>query len=147
MRRILRPKIATKYGDCIDCGSGTRSHVLEPAEYDSYEAEVILNRSDDFATKEWEEVDTVTKYALSQSAVVMCHKCWSKKIATFEKIINANHDKWIEGGVKSIRPVMQILKSLRYLQFDGKLSDSTSDKISELRVMSKAILTKSTEEE
>ena len=77
----------------------------------------------------------------------MGHKCWRKKIATFEKIINANHDKWIDGGVKSIRPVMQILKSLRYLQFDGKLSDSTSDKISELRVMSKAILTKSTEEE
>jgi hypothetical protein len=131
----------------MGCGVGTRSHVLEPAEYESYDAEIIINESDAFASKEWEEVDTVTKYAISQSAIVMCHKCWVKKKTVFERIINANHTKWIEGGMQSIRPVMQILKSLRYMQFEAELSDSTRDKVRELRVMSKGLLTKSTEEE
>ena len=88
MRRIVRPHIATKYGPCIDCGIGTRSHVLSPAEYEPYEEEVVIARSDDFASKEWEEVDTITKYALSQAAVVMCHKCWLSKKDSFETVIN-----------------------------------------------------------
>jgi len=147
MRRMIRPHIAAKYGPCIDCGSGTRSHVLEAAEYESYEGEIVIDRSDDFASKEWEEVDTVTKYALTDSAVVICHKCWSKKTVVFQKIIDDNFTKWEIGGMSSIRPIMKVLKSIRYLQIEFELDAPTRSKIRELRVMSKSLLTTTTGDE
>ena len=141
MRRIVRPHIATKYGPCIDCNMGTRSHVLSPAEYESYETEVVIARSDDFASKDWEEVDTITKYALSQEAVVICHKCWIKKKDSFERVIDANFNTWKNGGMTAVRPVMRVLKNLRYLQIESELNEVARSQIIELRAMSKSLLT------
>ena len=58
MKRIKRENVAAKYGPCVECGIGTRSHVLEAAEWEEYEEEVVVARSDDFASTAWEEVDT-----------------------------------------------------------------------------------------
>ena len=37
MRIIERPDIKGSFVPCVKCGSGTRSHVLESAEYEEYE--------------------------------------------------------------------------------------------------------------
>ena len=37
MRIIERPDIKASFVPCVECGSDTRSHVLESAEYEEYE--------------------------------------------------------------------------------------------------------------
>ena len=60
-------------------GNGTRSHGLEAAEWEEYEEEVVVARSDDLASKQWEEVDTITKFGLVKENTVMCHKSVRKR--------------------------------------------------------------------
>ena len=90
------PLWAVKYGGCISCGIGTRSHVLEPPEYESYEQEVIVEQSDDFASKKWEEVDTVTKWAISDEPLANMQRIksflskWVK--FEFEEVVPADEE-------------------------------------------------------
>tara|TARA_Y100000592_G_C5357130_1_gene261743 strand:+ start:141 stop:587 length:447 start_codon:yes stop_codon:yes gene_type:complete len=148
MKAIKRSEIAAKYGPCVSCGNGTRSHVLEAAEWEEYEEEVVVARSDDLASKQWEEVDTVTKYALVKENTVMCHKCWLEKAESYATVIDSNFDKWVSGGVTSIRPVMKVLQGVRYLDIESELSNDTNTKLNTLRSMTKGLLSgKSGEEE
>jgi len=140
MKRIIRNNIAAKYGPCIDCGIGTRSHVLEVAEWEEYEEEVVIARSDDFASKEWEEVDTITKFDLVKENKVICHKCWISKAESYATVIDSNYDKWVSGGITSIRPVMKVLQGVRYLGIEKGLSSGINTKLNSLRSMSKDIL-------
>tara|TARA_B100000900_G_scaffold398083_1_gene399099 strand:+ start:433 stop:879 length:447 start_codon:yes stop_codon:yes gene_type:complete len=140
MKRITRTEIAAKYGPCISCGRGTRSHVLERAEWEEYEEEVIVARSDDLASKQWEEVDTITKFDRVKDDTVMCHRCWVEKAESYARVIDSNFDEWVSGGLKSIRPIMKILQGVRYLDIESELSNDTNTKLNTLRSISKGIL-------
>ena len=94
-------------GRCIECNRKTRSHVIEPPEYNKYLQEVIVAQSDDFASKKWEEVDEVEKWERVKEAVVMCHACWlGKRDETFSQL-EKKCDEWVENPL----PNMQRLKS------------------------------------
>ena len=148
MKAIKRNEIAAKYGPCISCGRGTRSHVLERAEWEEYEEEVVVARSDDLASKQWEEVDTITKFDRVKDDTVMCHRCWVEKAESYATVIDSNFDKWVSGGVTSIRPIMKILQGVRYLDIERELSNDTNTKLNTLRSMTKGLLSgKSGEEE
>ena len=140
MQRITRTEIAAKYGPCVSCGTGTRSHVLEEAEWEEYEEEVIVGRSDDMAGKQWEEVDTITKFDRVKDDTVMCHKCWMNKVESYTRVIDSNYQKWVDGGVTSIRPIMKILQGVRYLDIEKELSNDTNTKLNSLRSISKGLL-------
>ena len=99
MKRIKRENVAAKYGPCVECGIGTRSHVLEAAEWEEYEEEVVVARSDDFASTAWEEVDTITKFDLVKENKVMCHKCWCIKQDKFAERIKAKYELWMDKTV------------------------------------------------
>tara|TARA_B100000287_G_scaffold319331_1_gene303158 strand:+ start:49 stop:495 length:447 start_codon:yes stop_codon:yes gene_type:complete len=148
MKRIKRENVAAKYGPCVECGIGTRSHVLEVAEWEEYEEEVVVARSDDFASTAWEEVDTITKFDLVKENKVMCHKCWVKKAESYATVIESNYDKWVAGGITSIRPVMKVLQGVRYLGIERELPKEINTKLNTLRSISKGLLSgKSGEEE
>ena len=140
MKRITRTEVAAKYGPCISCGIGTRSHVLEIAEWEEYEEEVIVARSDDLASKQWEEVDTITKFDRVKDDVVMCHRCWLEKAESYTRVIDSNYQKWVDGGVTSIRPIMKVLQGVRYLKIERELSKETNTKLNTLRSISKGLL-------
>ena len=140
MQRITRTEIAPKYGPCISCGTGARSHVLEEAEWEEYEEEVIVGRSDDMAGKQWEEVDTITKFDRVKDDTVMCHKCWTDKARSYTRVIDSNYDNWVASGIGSIRPIMKVLQGVRYLDIEKELSNDTNTKLNTLRSISKGLL-------
>jgi len=149
MRRIVRHDIAPNYQPCISCAAGTRSHVLEPAEWSEYEQEVVVDQSDDFASEDWEEVETVTKFALVTDNKVMCHKCWVTKLESYAKVIDSNYNKWLSGGASSIRPVMKVLHGVRYLDLEKALPTDINSKLNTLRttISNSLVTSKGGEEE
>ena len=71
---------ATPYSTCIECTIGTRSHVLEEANWGTIEVEEVIAESDEYANNSWEETETVEKWVRTSDPVVMCHKCWMMQL-------------------------------------------------------------------
>ena len=99
MGTIVRDDVNAPYSRCVDCGVKTRSHVLEPAEYEIYKGEVIMGSSDMYASEGWEEVEEVDKYEMVIEATVMCHKCWCIKQDKFAQRIKAKYELWMDKTV------------------------------------------------
>lgn len=129
MRRFERPEIKSKYGPCIKCGSGTRSHVLEPALYEEYEQEVIVGASDTFSSNQWEDVDTVIKSEIVQDSIVMCHSCWTSALDHY----NSELPKMKFEGAGRYQRLANVLRNVRYYNLDTHLNDKAKDSIRELR--------------
>ena len=72
----------------------------------------------------------------------MCHKCWLGKLESYATVIDSNFDKWVSGGVTSIRPVMKVLQGVRYLDIESELSNDTNTKLNTLRSMTKGLLSR-----
>lgn len=109
MRTVTRDDVNAPYSRCRDCNCKTRSHVLEPAEYEIYKAEVISGTSDIYSAQGWEEVDEVEKYEMVTEPTVMCHKCWLVKQDRFADLIKAKYDLWMD---KTILHVAEIKKAV-----------------------------------
>ena len=109
MRTVTRDDVNAPYSRCRDCNCKTRSHVLEPAEYEIYKAEVISGTSDIYSAQGWEEVDEVEKYEMVTEPTVMCHKCWLVKQDRFADLIKDKYDLWMD---KTILHVAEIKKAV-----------------------------------
>ena len=109
MRTVTRDDVNAPYSRCRDCNCKTRSHVLEPAEYEIYKAEVISGTSDIYSAQGWEEVDEVEKYEMVTEPTVMCHKCWLVKQDKFADLVKAKYDLWMD---KTILHVAEIKKAV-----------------------------------
>lgn len=136
MRRFQRPEISPKYGPCVDCGNRTRSHVIEPALYEEFEEEIIVGRSDTFASKQWEDVDTITRALRVEEAVVMCHNCWKQNIERF----NAELPKIRFEGVGRVKKVNALLYNIRTMGIESELSDEAKGSLYNLRLSLKKFL-------
>jgi hypothetical protein len=129
MRRFERPEIKSKYADCIKCGTGTRSHVLEPALYEEYEQEIVVGASDTFSSNQWEEVDTVIKSERVQDSVVMCHKCWTSALEYY----NSELPKMTFEGSGRYNRIANVLHNIRYYGLDQHLTNDARESIVKLR--------------
>lgn len=129
MRRFERPEIKSKYGPCIKCGVGTRSHVLEPALYEEYEQEIIVGASDMYSSSQWEDVDTVIRSEIVQDSIVMCHRCW---VAALEHY-NSELPKMKFEGAGRYQRLANVLRNVRYYNLDIHLNDEAKNSIRELR--------------
>ena len=96
MRTVTRDDVNTPYGRCCDCECKTRSHLLEPAEYEIYKAEEITRSADIFAADGWEEVEEVEKYEMVIEPKVLCHKCWVVKQTQFASLVKKKYDVWMK---------------------------------------------------
>lgn len=99
MGTVVRDDVNAPYSRCVDCGVKTRSHVLEPAEYEIYKGEAILGSSDMYASEGWEEVEEVDKYEMVIEPTVICHKCWLIKQGKFAQRIKSRYDTWMDKTV------------------------------------------------
>jgi len=136
MRRFERPEVATKYGPCINCDRGTRSHVLEPALWESYEEEVIVGRSDDFAAKQWEDVDYITRHDRVEEATVMCHSCWLEVLAHYNKTLPTTS---FDGAGRIMR-MTKLIRLIQYYELEDHLDEEAKKSLNGLRSEVKGFL-------
>ena len=96
MRTVTRDDVSTPYGRCSDCECKTRSHLLEPAQYEIYKAEEITRSADIFAADGWEEVEEVERYEMVIEPKVLCHKCWVVKQQQFALLVKKKYEVWMK---------------------------------------------------
>ena len=114
---IVRDDVSTPWGECKNCGVGTRSHELEPAEYEIFIEEVIVGTADLHSAKQWEDVEEIEKYELVMDALVMCHRCWSDLQESFVKMVKRNFTKWSEDISSYVNPVKKAINTQVYYDF------------------------------
>ena len=115
---IVRDDISTPWGKCIDCGCGTRSHELEPAEYEIFTTEAIVAGSDVYASKEWEDVEDVEKFERVLDAIVMCHKCWSAKQTVFVSFVRKHFENWRDNALDHAADIKHAVNTQVYYDYD-----------------------------
>lgn len=121
---VIRDDVAPVWSKCKSCGVGTRSHTLEPAEYEIYRQEVIVGQSDEFAADQWEDVEEVEKYEMVIEPVVMCHRCWTDLQEKFVKRVNKNYQKWLDGVIEHQVAIRKTINTQVY--YDFKNEEATS---------------------
>ncbi len=137
MPRFIRDDVATPYSVCKYCTAPTRSHVLEPALYEDFKSEIVINSSDEYANKHWEEVEEVVKARKTSDPIVVCHKCWLTKRDEMTTIINAEYDSWINDTISHINRIQTIAHSCKYYKFGGELDTQMKTVIDTLKEMIK----------
>ncbi len=118
---------ATPYSTCVECTIGTRSHVLEEADWDIIEVEEIIAESDEYANKSWEETEMVEKWIRTSDPVVMCHKCWILQLNRTTKHFYKNI--FINGWEDSLNDNRVMIR--RYLRKWGRLGFSNSQDVNQ----------------
>jgi hypothetical protein len=118
MARIERPELRTRSGPCAECGKKTRSHELEPAEYEEYMQQVVTNRSDEFSAKKWEDFEEELRSEIAIEPIVMCHSCWSEKQEGFRNKISTKYDSWNENPIANAAFIRKSMETIKYYDFD-----------------------------
>ena len=110
---------AVPYASCIECGTGTRSHVIREPIYEPYLQETRVR----FDDEEDEDVPTVKKWELTEDAEVMCHKCWlSLREKTFKQL-KRDSAAWIESPLTNSQRIKSFLKRWQDFGFDEESSE------------------------
>jgi hypothetical protein len=120
MARITRPELGTRSGPCIECQKKTRSHELEPAEYEEYRQEVVVKRSDEFSNNKWEDVEEEIRSEIAIEPVVMCHGCWVIRQNRFANKISTNYNGWNEDVISNSALIRKAMSTLQYYDFENK---------------------------
>jgi len=94
MTLFERDDVKTGNQPCKVCTKPTRSHVIEPALYEEYIAEMIVDKSDEYANNQWEETEEVTRTRKVHEAVTVCHSCWLARYEEISEIIEKDYGKW-----------------------------------------------------
>lgn len=129
---IVRDDVATPWGQCIDCGCGTRSHELEPAEYEVYTAEAVRHASDIYASVEYEEVEEVDRYEMITEAVVMCHKCWVARQDKFRIFVQKKWSEWSSDPVTHVVPIKRAVNTQVYYGYEDEKTIEALKKLAKL---------------
>ena len=114
-----RDDVATPYSVCKFCKKPTRSHVLEPAKYEEFKTEIVINSSDEFANNRWEEVEEVVKARKAVDPIVVCHICWLTKKDELYEIIHNEKDEWRKDPVANLSRIHSIAHAYKYYEFKG----------------------------
>mgnify|MGYP004031516287 FL=1 len=137
MALFERDDVATPYSTCKYCKRPTRSHVLEPAKYEEFTTEVVINASDEFANSHWEEVEEVVKARKAKDPIVLCHKCWLEKKSECESIIDKEFDSWMESPMENISRIHSIAHTCQYYKFGGDIEVKTKEMVKKVKELIK----------
>jgi hypothetical protein len=123
MKVVKLPEVKSPYGKCVECGVGSRSHVLEYPDYEEYEVQVCHDREEYQAAQRGddpgEDAEYEVRYQRLTEPEVMCHRCW---VIQREKAVNfliKNTDKWAEDMPNNISKIRKFLKDWQYFDFSG----------------------------
>ena len=118
---------AIPYASCIECGNGTRSHVIREPIYEPYLQETRVR----FEGEEDGDVPTVQKWELSEDAEVMCHKCWVALREKTFKQLKRDGATWIESPLPNSQRIKSFLKRWQDFAFDEEMADPEMNEIVE----------------
>ena len=124
MALFERDDVQTASGPCKSCSKTTRSHVLQKALYEEYVVEVVIDASDEFANKQWEETEEVVKMRKAKEAVVVCHICWLDRKGEIQAIMENDYKKWESdpiGHISRIQVVAEVCKSYNFDEESSKM--------------------------
>jgi len=121
MSLVTRDDVATPYSTCKTCKRPTRSHVLEPALYEEYIAEVVINSADEYANKQWEETEEVVKVKQNSDPIVVCHNCWVKRESEIKDIIEKEYKKWSKNPLVHIHRIQVVAEVCHYYKFESQM--------------------------
>ena len=116
-----RDDVKTARGPCKICTKTTRSHVLQKALYENYVTEVVTERSDEFANKQWEETEEITKTRKAKEAIVVCHICWLKRKEEIQEILEKDYSKWEKSPHNYMGRIHVVLEICNSYQFEEEL--------------------------
>ena len=83
-----------------------------------FEEEVVVGKSDDYASNTWEEVEEVTKFEIAEEAVVMCHKCWLKRQEEFSEFLSKKLVTWTTEPAMYTPAIKKAIQTVNYYEFD-----------------------------
>ena len=122
MSLFERDDVKTTSGPCKICLKTTRSHVLQKALYENYVTEVVTDKSDEFANKQWEETEEVTKMRKVKEAVVVCHVCWLKRREEIQEILEKEYPKWEKSPSNHTGRIKIVAEICDSYQFEEELN-------------------------
>ncbi len=108
------------YAKCIECGVGTRSHVLKEPVYEAYLQETRHRRPGETD----EEVPTVKKYEIVEGAEVVCHKCWLKLREKTFKQLKRDSVTWIDEPLVNSQRIKSFLTRWSEFGFGEDMPDT-----------------------
>jgi hypothetical protein len=127
-----RDDVNTISGPCKSCSKTTRSHVLQKALYEEYITEVVIEASDEYANKQWEETEEIVKMRKAKEAVVVCHVCWLKRREEVQKIIVKDYEKWEKNPLTYVSRIHVVAEVCNTYDFDTE-SNKMGSLISKLK--------------
>ena len=83
--------------------------------------EEVVGRADDYAAKQWEEVEEVVKYRLAKGAIVLCHNCYVEQERKLTAMVDRNYDRWMESPASYVARIRTIAETYKYYKFEGEL--------------------------
>lgn len=122
MKIVKREGIKAPYGTCIDCGVGTRSHVLEYPDYEEFEEEIPEELQEFQGRKKFdddEDPEVIIRYRRLTEPEVMCHRCWVQHREKAVTFLNKNKDKWDEDIAINMTKIRKFLNDWGYFDFSG----------------------------
>tara|TARA_B100000902_G_scaffold219681_1_gene208682 strand:- start:751 stop:1182 length:432 start_codon:yes stop_codon:yes gene_type:complete len=129
MTLFERDDVKTGNQPCNVCTKPTRSHVIKPALYEEYIAEVVVDKSDEYANNQWEETEEVTKTRKVDEAVTVCHKCWLARLEEIRQILEKDYGKWESdpsAHVSRIHVVAEICHSYQFEEESKRMASLIS---------------------
>jgi len=134
MKVVNRPGVKGPYGNCKACGSGTRSHVLEPAKYEEYE--IVTSEEFEEYVEEFEdetgEEEVELRYRLLDRPTVMCHSCWVPFREGQSEYLEQNLAGWLEAPIDNTHNIKVFLARWKYHLFDD-IDDEAKKNVRSLR--------------
>ncbi len=127
-----RDDVQTTSRPCKSCRKTTRSHILQKALYEEYVTEVVIDSSDEFANKQWEETEEIIKMRKAKEAVVVCHICWLKRRKEVQNIIEKDYKKWEKNPLAHISRIHVVAEVCNTYDFDTE-SNKMGSLISKLK--------------
>lgn len=122
MTLFERDDVKTVSGPCNICMKTTRSHVLQKALYEKYVTEIVTDRSDEFASKPWEETEEITKTRKVKEAIVVCHICWLKRREEIQEILEKDYSEWEKSPHNYMGRIHVVLEICNSYQFEEELT-------------------------
>ena len=91
---------------------------MQRATYAEFEEEIVIGKSDDFASDTWEDVESVTKFELAEKAIVMCHRCWLERHIEFSRFLSKKISAWTEEPAMYALSIKKAIQTVNYYRFD-----------------------------
>ena len=135
MKVVTREGVRGPAGSCKGCGKKSRSHVLEPAQYEEYEIATLPEQEEYKANFEEEngEEEIELRYQLLECPTVMCHGCWLRFRESQIVALEETYEEWVADPISSSPHIKMFLKRWKYHQFAHEAEEHVLSKVADIR--------------